>query len=311
VPKQIIEYRCLLISPSDVAEERDALTRLSNLWNAQIGIGLGARLEFVRWESHSVPDLSGAPQEVLNKQIVDSCDLGIAIFWSKLGTPTAEHPSGSVEEIYRLLQRGARIITYFSSRPIPQDALQDDQFIKLQEIKEKFKSEGIYAQYSDTANLCEQVNLHLTNVITQLLAKDTGATTFVPASGTLTAPIPDVRVTVRAGFLKPPTSDPIEMLSVCVQNHSPIPVYLGNIFIEMNNGYQLALMRDFATGAWYSRTELQPGQSHSINVDPSELEKFSANLVCAGVQDEIGRIYRSTENELKSAIAALIQVSKE
>lgn len=33
MPQQIIEYRCLLISPGDVTEERDALTKLVNEWN--------------------------------------------------------------------------------------------------------------------------------------------------------------------------------------------------------------------------------------------------------------------------------------
>ena len=40
MPKQVIEYCCLLISPGDVAEERDALTELVNNWNAQIGKSL-------------------------------------------------------------------------------------------------------------------------------------------------------------------------------------------------------------------------------------------------------------------------------
>src|SRR5438045_1658210 len=100
MPQQIIEYRCLLISPGDVAEERDALTKLVNDWNAQIGCGLGVRVELVRWESHATPDMSGPPQEVINTQLLGDCDLGIAVFWSRLGTPTSTHPSGSVEEVY-------------------------------------------------------------------------------------------------------------------------------------------------------------------------------------------------------------------
>jgi|SRR5947209_8424752 len=61
MPRQIIEYRCLLISPGDVTEERDALTKLVNDWNAQVGNGLGARVDLVRWESHATPDMAGPP----------------------------------------------------------------------------------------------------------------------------------------------------------------------------------------------------------------------------------------------------------
>src|SRR5205807_8690783 len=98
MPNQIVEYRCLLVSPSDVLEERNALTQMVNLWNAQIGRGLNVRVELVRWESHSTPDLSGPPQAVLNQQLLESCDIGIAIFWSRIGSPTDTNESGSVEE---------------------------------------------------------------------------------------------------------------------------------------------------------------------------------------------------------------------
>ena len=100
MPTPIIEYRCLLISPSDVLEERDALTSLVQRWNAQVGTGLNARLELVRWEFHATPDLSDTAQNVINAQLLESCDLGIAVFWSRLGTPTPTYPSGSIEEIY-------------------------------------------------------------------------------------------------------------------------------------------------------------------------------------------------------------------
>ena len=202
MPKQVIEYRCLLMSPSDVVPEREAITSLVVSWNAQIGIGLGARLELVRWESHATPDLSDTAQNVINRDLVEDCDLGVAVFWSRLGTPTKEHPSGSVEEIYRLLRRKARVMVYFSDAPIPQNALRDDQYHRLQEIKTQFQSEGLLSNYSGIPHLREQVNLHLTNIVTQMLTRDRDASSVIPSSGTLTAPTPDIRVSVRYGFVK-------------------------------------------------------------------------------------------------------------
>src|SRR5438477_13143943 len=98
MPQSVTEYRCLLISPSELDREREARLSVVDHWNAHIGSTLKSRIELVRWETHSVPDMSGAPQEVLNNQIVFGCDLGIAIFWSRVGTPTNTHQSGSVEE---------------------------------------------------------------------------------------------------------------------------------------------------------------------------------------------------------------------
>src|SRR5262245_17898916 len=123
--KTVIEYRCLLISPSDVDAERDAISDVVQLWNAQVGEALNARVQLIRWETHSVPDASGAPQDILNRQIVDDSDLAIAVFWTRLGTPTAEHQSGSMEEIHRLRERGVRVLIYFSTAEIPQAALRD------------------------------------------------------------------------------------------------------------------------------------------------------------------------------------------
>ena len=99
MPRKPIEYRCLLISPSDVKTERNALTKTINEWNAHIGEALSARVNLVRWESHSVPDSLAAPQDSLNRQIVENCDFGIGVFWTRVGTKTATDESGSAEEI--------------------------------------------------------------------------------------------------------------------------------------------------------------------------------------------------------------------
>ncbi len=52
MPKSLLTYRCLVISPSDVPEHRDAVERAIHAWNAQTGPMFNARIEPVRWESH-------------------------------------------------------------------------------------------------------------------------------------------------------------------------------------------------------------------------------------------------------------------
>jgi hypothetical protein len=306
MPKQIIEYRCLLISPSDVLEEREALTQLVNNWNAQIGRGLGVRVELVRWESHATPDMSDSAQNVINRDLVEGCDLGIAVFWSRLGTPTSTHPSGSVEEIYKLIHKGARVLVYFSQRPIPQDSLRDDQFVKLQQIRDRFQEQGLLATYSDTPHLREQVQLHLTNVVTQLLAKDRDVSTFVPASGMVTAPTPDVRISVRTAVALHPLRGHITFIAITTQNHSPVSVFLGNVFIETRTGEQVFFKDNFLTGEPQKRRELRAGESFDFYIDPVELMKFSdKGLVCAAVRDAIDRVYRSSESSLEDTLKQL------
>src|SRR4051812_21745450 len=117
MPKKIDEFRCLLISPSDVASEREAVLATVVKWNAHIGQALQARIELVLWETHSVPESSARPQQSLNRQIVDDADFAVAIFWARLGTPTGTSISGSAEEIQRLLDKGVRVLPYFGTGP--------------------------------------------------------------------------------------------------------------------------------------------------------------------------------------------------
>ena len=310
MPKQVVEYKCLLMSPSDVSEEREALTSLVASWNAQVGRGLDARVELARWESHAVPDMSMPAQEAINRQLLEDCDFGIAIFWSKLGTATAKHPSGSVEEIFELLQKGARVLVYFCNRPIPQAALRDDQFTKLQETKASFIKQGLLAEYSDIASLRDQVQLHITNIVSQLLAKDRGATTFLPSSGTVTAPTPDLRVTANPGFLRDYnqySGNVVKTLTATAQNHSSVIVYLHNISLELKDGRLLTIMQDFVTGEFQKEVVLNPGQSHSFHFQLESLRKEAPDIVCAVATDAIGRMYRSDSKSLPVTLQALLK----
>ena len=301
------------MSPGDVSEERDALTSLVTLWNAQVGRGLNARVDLVRWESHTVPDMSMPAQQAINEQLLNDCDFGIGVFWSKLGTATTKHPSGSVEEIFSLLQKGARVLVYFCNRPIPQSALQTDQFAKLQDLKKTFSARGLYAEYSDVSSLRDQVQLHLTNIVSQLLAKDRGATTFLPTSGSLTAPTPDVRVEVNPHLIKdfnPLINEVTSVLGVTVQNHSPAVVYVTNISFELKDGKRLMVTKDAVTGNFQSKVELNPGNSFTFYVDPESLRNDEANLVCAIAVDAIGRVYRSSETSFPLVAKLLLMQNK-
>ena len=303
--RQVIEYRCLLISPSDVNEERDALAAVISKWNAQIGNGLDVRLELVRWEFHATPDLSAPPQQVINKQIVNDCDLGIAIFWSRLGTPTEQYSSGSIEEIYRLLQKGARVLVYFCDRPIPQDSLRDDQYQRLQELRKRFSEQGLLATYVEIPNLVTEVQLHITNIVTQMLAKDRGFHSFVPTAGSITAPTPDVRIKVQPAFAQIPGGPTLSVLTITIQNHSPVTVYLGNIYLELKDGNIYLPFSDKLTREYQKRRELHSGDSFTLNVDPKNLLEKNISpkdIVCAAVRDAIDRVYRSDKIEFLQAL---------
>ena len=296
-----------MISPSDVAEEREALSGLIARWNAQIGVGLNARLELVKWESHATPQMGAAPQDLLNEQIVQDCDLGVAVFRSRLGTPTEHHESGSVEEVYRLVGEGKRVLVYFSNEPIPQEALRDDQFSKLQALRERFQKDGLLFTFNDTADLREKVQLHLTNVITQLLQQGTpGPSTETPE--VITAPRPDVRVRAYSAIVfgtGPFTSSKTRtLLAVGIDNHSPVPVFINAVAMMLNKGDQgLLLTSDAATGGAVGR-RLESGESTVISLDPVNLKEMVdlVEIETIIVSDAVGREYVVPHDEVQKAL---------
>jgi hypothetical protein len=331
VPRTVTEYRCLLISPSDVERERDALLDVVAMWNAHVGKALDARVELVRWETHAVPDSGQAAQASLNRRIVDQCDFGIAIFWARLGTPTGSEQSGSIEEINRLKARGANVLVYFNAAPVPQEALQDDQFDRLQAFKQELDQSALFSSYNGLGNLREQVMLHVTTTIARMLQADraqpppvavTPEVVAQPAEaparpavsstgpGVVTAPKPDVRIEVRVGvagvphLLPRPGLRPQVVLAVVVQNYSPQVVYIGNIVLELRSGRHLLFPRDAVTGELQRRRALQPGEDFNFMMAPDEIFKLADtdNLLCALVIDAIGREYRSSQESMKQAL---------
>ena len=64
-------------------------------------------------------ELGGDPQSIINRQLVDEADIVIELFHCRLGRPTSPSASGTVEEIDRSVERGAKVHVFFSEMPIP------------------------------------------------------------------------------------------------------------------------------------------------------------------------------------------------
>ena len=301
MPSSLLVYRCMVISPGDVTDARNAVESVISEWNGHVGAGLQARVEVVRWESHARPDMGGRAQEIINRQLVDSADFGIALFWTRVGTPTGDHASGSVEEVYRLLGRGQRVMTYFSNQPIPPSAARDPQYGQLQKIKERFMLEGLLAEYDDIGRLKTLVTHHVTSLVNELLMKDRTGTGIVPSSGTLTAPAPDVRVQVKQVLASRGLGDETYCLGVTVANHSPVDFYLSSVVFEAEDGSGVFPQRDVLTGEINRSMKIEPGNSRDFYVSPVDLVTSGSRVVCAVAVDKIGRKFRSDPEEYRKA----------
>ena len=95
-------YRILIASPSDVEEEREIAERVIQEWNDLYSYSRKIVLLPLRWETHTAPEFGTRRQEVINRAIVDECDLLVGIFWTRIGSPTGAADSGTLEEIERV-----------------------------------------------------------------------------------------------------------------------------------------------------------------------------------------------------------------
>src|SRR5271165_6058547 len=94
-------YRILIASPSDVEAEREIAVSVIQEWNNLHSYDRKVALLPLRWETHTAPEYGTRPQEVINRAIVDECDLLVGIFWTRVGTPTGIADGGTLEEIDR------------------------------------------------------------------------------------------------------------------------------------------------------------------------------------------------------------------
>jgi nucleoside 2-deoxyribosyltransferase len=155
----------LIASPSDVPEERQAIANCLHAWNALNSRETGMVLLPVMWESHSAPVMGDRPQEIINEQLVRSCDMLIGAFWTRLGSPTGEEDSGTVEEIKWFLRNKKPVMLYFSQAAILPDRIEIDQWKRLQDFKTELLPRGLVEQYSAVSELSTKLSRQLTVII--------------------------------------------------------------------------------------------------------------------------------------------------
>lgn len=172
MPQNGIIYRVLIASPSDCVKERSAIPEIIYSWNSVHSFHTNTILEPVMWETHVIPALGDRPQEIINKQIVDSCDFLIGAFWTRIGTSTGDHVSGTAEEIDRLRSQGKQIFLYFSSAPVVPESIDPDQYKALIEYKKSLRGQGITFDYSDMSEFREMLQRHLSSLMASMIKEN-------------------------------------------------------------------------------------------------------------------------------------------
>jgi len=191
--------RVFIASPGDVYQERDEACRVIHNWNAAHSMSRSVLIEPVRVETHSHAVQGGHPQDLINSQLLDRCDLLVAILWSRLGTPTNSDLSGTVQEIREFSETKGpeRVLIFFCDRPLPNSS-DLSQVQAVRDFKDSIKSNGLYAPYTEVAefgsSFRHQLDLALNRILessefsaTENQANELTEVVFLPEANTILA----------------------------------------------------------------------------------------------------------------------------
>ncbi len=169
MPKMITVYDLLLSCPSDVSQYIDTLVESVNQFNNHFGRNNIIIIRTRYWSKDVYSEFGKHPQELLNKQIVDTSDMSVAIFWTRFGTKTESYCSGTEEEIERLLALEKQVFLYFLNKPLPPSEVDPEQYKQITAFMNKHKNDGIYFTVPDEKALANKFQENLVLYFSSLL----------------------------------------------------------------------------------------------------------------------------------------------
>lgn len=186
--KNVNEITVFLASPGDVELERQIVEETIEELNQTWGKPNNYRIRLESWEKSSYPSMGEDAQEALNRQLDFNFDLFVCIFWKRVGTETKRAESGSIEELEAALKKYNNgetidIMAYFKDEPIPPSEF-TDQVLKVNNLRERFRSLGLYHTFSSSEQFKKIFRLSFTNCLNNrfLIEKKNSRTTNIENS---------------------------------------------------------------------------------------------------------------------------------
>lgn len=129
----------------------DALLR----WNDAHSARRGVMLHATGWRN-AVPLLGGRAQEIINHQVLDLADIVIALFWQRLGTPTGNYASGTVEEITRAEKSRLPVHVFFSEASLPYHS-DSIEVQRVKDFRKELEPSGLLGTFTETSELVSHI----------------------------------------------------------------------------------------------------------------------------------------------------------
>ncbi len=160
-------YNIMIGAPSDIQEEINIAITIINHWNYFNSEASNIVLMPLHWSISSYPACGVHPQKSINKQLVSKSDLMIAIFGTKIGTPTDTEISGTVEEIQEHILAGRDAMVFFKSSSDDIFSIDSQQFQKIKDFRENNKNSIFWCDFTDKDDfkqkLSDKLQLYINN----------------------------------------------------------------------------------------------------------------------------------------------------
>jgi len=187
--RSIEKFEIFLASPSDLKEERNAVEDVVNEINSNDGERHNYIVEVRSWEKHSVPGVAkNSVQELVNKDLGNSYDIFIGMFWTKYGTPTSNADSGTREEFDLAWKRKEtdlnvpKILFYFKTDGINPLDINPWEIEKIKNFRSELQEKNVLFAEFDTVEVFKKyLRLHISKKIHELRAENDSQTSTIQA----------------------------------------------------------------------------------------------------------------------------------
>ncbi|UWU79165.1 hypothetical protein N2603_12105 [Bradyrhizobium huanghuaihaiense] len=177
MPREILEFRLVVASPSDVFEARravfDGVYELNRALEPQ-----RISIRAMGWEEYVTPGIGAETQDVINRQLLRDYDILVAIFGTKLGTPTAGALSGTVEEIEHAISDTTsvmgqhRVQAYFLDRIDGTASISIDELKRVHDFRKSLEPRGVlYRLFKTEQELQQEIRVNIHRSIIEYLSR--------------------------------------------------------------------------------------------------------------------------------------------
>lgn len=173
--RNVTIYKVFIASPSDLSDERSLIEEVIDEINISTFHNSDIKVELVKWETHSNPDIGSYPQQVINNDIGDDYDIFIGLLWSRFGSPTDKYGSGTEEEFYRAYSlykkspSSINIMFYFKQAPIPFNKIDTESINSIRKFRIELGEKGLlYWEYNSVEEFQKLLRIQLTRKIQEI-----------------------------------------------------------------------------------------------------------------------------------------------